>query len=63
MIHNKIVSSIDGITRKELIRSFSSYHTKGFADKVLSRPNDKVKIYSCPNSKTKIVRIDDFINV
>ena len=47
----------------KLNRSFLSYHTKGFADKVSSKLNAQVKTFSCPNFNTKTVPNDDVNSV
>ena len=46
----------------KVVRSFFSYHTKSFADKVSSKLNDQVKGYSYSNFSTKTVPNDDVIS-
>ena len=43
----------------KLNRSFLSYHTKGFVDKVSSELKAQVKTFSRPNFSTKTVPNDD----
>ena len=46
----------------KIVRSFFSYHTKSFADKVSSKLNDQFKGYSYSNFNTKTVPNDDVIS-